>query len=221
MFYPSLWLCLVAAEPDTRAVDGLVAAALKAWSVPGTAVVVVRGEETAILKGYGRRALGKPEPVTPATVFPLASCSKAFTTTLLAMLADDGQIGWDDPVRKHFPGFQLPDPHADALLTMRDLLCHRSGIGGHDLLWYRATWGIDDIVKRVQLLPLDYPFRGGYRYSSIPFLVAGRAMEKRTEGEVGEAGQFADLPAARHDGRVVHDHRDPGGRRQRGRASTR
>jgi CubicO group peptidase (beta-lactamase class C family) len=180
MLYASLWLCLVAAEPDTRAVDGLVASALEAWGVPGAAVVVVHGDETAILKGYGRRALGKPEPITPATIFPLASCSKAFTTTLLAMLADDGQLDWDDPVRKHLPDFTLPDPHADALLTMRDLLCHRSGIGGHDLLWYRAAWGIDETVKRVQLLPLSYPFRSGYRYSSIPFLVAGKAIEKRT-----------------------------------------
>jgi CubicO group peptidase (beta-lactamase class C family) len=96
------------------------------------------------------------------------------------MLADDGLVGWDDPVNKHLPGFKLPDPHADALLTMRDLLSHRSGVGGHDLLWYRAPWEIDEIVRRVQLLPLEYPFRGGYRYSSIPFLVAGKAIEKRT-----------------------------------------
>jgi CubicO group peptidase (beta-lactamase class C family) len=180
MLYPALLLCFSAAEPDTRAADGLVASALKVWDVPGAAVVVIRGDETLILKGYGVRRAGKSEPVTPETIFPLASCSKAFTTTLLAMLADDGQVGWDDPVRKHLPGFKLPDPNADALLTMRDLLCHRSGIGGHDLLWYRAPWSIDEIVRRAQLLPLDYPFRGGYRYSSIPFLVAGRAIEKRT-----------------------------------------
>ena len=177
---PAMLFWLVAAEPDTRAVDGLVAAALKAWDVPGAAVVVVRGEDTLVLKGYGSRRLGNPDAVTPDTIFPLASCSKAFTTTLLAMLADDGLFGWDDPVRKHLPDFKLPDPNANALLTMRDLLCHRSGIGGHDLLWYRASWGIDEVVKRVQLLPLDYPFRGGYRYSSIPLLVAGRAIEKRT-----------------------------------------
>ena len=46
MLYASLWFCLVAAEPDTRAVDGLVASALEAWGVPGAAVVVVQGDET-------------------------------------------------------------------------------------------------------------------------------------------------------------------------------
>src|SRR5262245_10256597 len=171
---------LAAAEPDPAAAEKLAADALKAWDVPGAAVVVVRGDETLLLKGFGVRELGKPVKVTPDTVFPLASCTKAFTTTLLAMLADDGVIGWDDPVRKHLPGFKLSDPNADAMLTVRDLLCHRSGIAGHDLLWYRAPWDIDEVLKRAQSLPLEYPFRAGFRYSSIPFMVAGRAIEKRT-----------------------------------------
>ena len=177
--WPAL-LCLLSAEPAPAEVDKLAADALAAWEVPGMAVVVVRGDETLVLKGFGKRALSKPEPITPDTVFPLASCTKAFTTTLLAMLADDEVMTWDDPLRKHLPGFKLSDPNADSLLTVRDLLCHRCGIGGHDLLWYRVPWDIDEIVKRAQSLPLDYPFRGGYRYSSIPVLVAGRAIEKRT-----------------------------------------
>lgn len=170
--------CLFAADPAAAA-DRLAADAVATWRVPGAVVVVVRGGETVLLKGYGVRAAGKPAPVTPDTLFPLASCSKAFTTTLLAMLVDDGVIGWDDPVRKHVPDFKLPDPNADALLTVRDLLCHRSGVGGHDLLWYRARWGLDETIRRAQLLPLEYPFRGGFQYSSIPFLVAGKAVEKR------------------------------------------
>jgi CubicO group peptidase (beta-lactamase class C family) len=171
---------LHAAEPEPAAAGKLAADAMKAWQVPGAAVVVVRGDDTLLLNGFGVRERGRPSPVTPDTVFPLASCSKAFTTTLLAMLVDDGVIDWDDPVRKHLPGFTLPDPNADALLTVRDLLCHRCGIGSHDLLWYHAPWGIDETLRRAQLLPLDYPFRAGFKYSSIPFLAAGRAIEKRT-----------------------------------------
>jgi CubicO group peptidase (beta-lactamase class C family) len=167
-------------EPDPAAARKLAADALKAWEVPGAVVVVVRGDDTLLLEGFGRRALADPAKVTPDTVFPLASCTKAFTTTLLAMLADDGVMDWDDPVRKHLPTFKLSDPNADALLTVRDLLCHRTGIAGHDLLWYRAPWDIDVVLKRAQSLPLEYPFRGGFRYSSIPVMVAGRAIEKRT-----------------------------------------
>ena len=93
MFLWFLLFCLTA-DPDARVVDALAAKARKVWQAPGLAIVVVRGDETLVLKGYGQRALGKPEPVTPDTVFPLASCSKAFTTTLLAMIVDDGQMAW-------------------------------------------------------------------------------------------------------------------------------
>lgn len=166
-----------AAEPTPEAVDALAEAALKEFRVPGAAVVVVRGDQTVILKGYGVRAIGGNAPVTADTVFPLASCTKQFTTALLAVLADDGVIAWDDKVQKHLPAFKLSDPNANALLTVRDLLTHRTGLGAHDLLWYHAPWSIDHTLKQVPLLPLDYPFRGGYRYSSIPYLAAGRIAE--------------------------------------------
>ncbi len=167
-----------AADPAPEAADAVAVAALKAFRVPGAAVVVVRGDQTLVLKGYGRRSFDANDPVTPDTVFPLASCTKQFTAALFAMLVDDDALGWDDPVRKHLPAFKLSDPNADALLTLRDLLAHRTGLAGHDLLWYRAPWTIDHTLKQVPLLPLDYPFRGGYRYSSIPYMAAGRIAEK-------------------------------------------
>lgn len=167
-----------AGEPKPEAVDAVVGDALKTFRVPGAAVVVVRGDQTLILKGYGRRGIGAEAPVTPDTVFPLASCTKQFTTTLLAMLVDDGVIDWDDKVKKLYPAFRLSDPCANELLTLRDLVSHRTGLNGHDLLWYRAPWGIDHTLAQVPKLPLDYPFRGGYRYSSIPFMAAGRIAEK-------------------------------------------
>ena len=168
---------LRADDPKPEAIDALAADALKAFQVPGAAVVVVRGDQTLVLKGYGRRSFDANDPVTPDTVFPLASCTKQFTTALLAMLVDDGALDWDDPVRKHWMAFKLSDPNANALLTVRDLVSHRTGLGSHDLLWYRAPWSIDHTLKQVPKLPLDYPFRGGYCYSSIPFMAAGRVAE--------------------------------------------
>jgi CubicO group peptidase (beta-lactamase class C family) len=165
-------------EPKPEAVDTIVANALKTFQVPGTAVVVVRGHDTLVRKGYGRRSFDAEKPVTPDTIFPLASCTKQFTTTLLAMLVDDGVIDWDDKVTKLYPAFKLSDPNANELLTLRDLLSHRTGLNGHDLLWYRAPWNIDHVLKQVPLLPLDYPFRSGYRYNSITFMAAGRIAEK-------------------------------------------
>lgn len=169
-----------AADPNPTAVDAVVTDALKAWQVPGAAVVVVRGDQTVVLKGYGRKHAARPDPVTPDTLFPLASCTKAFTSTLLAILVDEDKLGWDDAPGELLPGFKLSDPHADAMVTLRDLLSHRTGVGGNDLLWYHAPWGVDEVLKRIDRLPLSYPFRGGFEYSSLMYMAAGRAAARRT-----------------------------------------
>ena len=156
-----------------------MADALAAFDVPGAALVVVRGDKVIILKGYGRKNVAKTDPITPDTLFPLASCTKAFTATLLAMLVDEGKLGWDDRVSDHVPGFKIADPNADALITLRDLLCHRTGVPGNDLLWYHSPLTIDEVVSRVDKLPLTYPFRSGFDYNSIMYMAAGRAAARR------------------------------------------
>lgn len=168
-----------AADPDPAAVDQVMADALKTWDVPGAALVVVLGDQVVILKGYGRKEIDRPDAVTPDSLFPIASCTKAFTSTLIAMLVDDGKLGWDDPVRDDLPGFKLSDPHADAMVMLRDLLSHRTGVSGNDLLWYRAPWGVDEVIARAAKLPLDFPFRGGFDYNSIMYMAAGRAAAHR------------------------------------------
>ena len=164
----------VAADPPPADVDRVMADALRAWGAPGASLVVVRGNEVVVLKGYGRRHVERPEPVTADAVFPLASCTKPFTALLLATLVDEGKLGWDDPVRKHLPAFRLSDPRADAAVTVRDLLCHRTGVAGNDLLWYRAPWGVDALIEKAGKLPPGYPFRGGFQYSSLMYMAAGR-----------------------------------------------
>src|SRR5579885_31221 len=173
-----LALCVApvrAAPPDPAAVDAVIRAALKTWGVPGASVAVVRDGEVLYLKGHGGRQAGRDEPVTPDTVFPLASCSKAFTTAVMAMLVDEGEMAWDDPVRKYLDWFHLSDPLADREVTLRDLLTHRTGVGGHDMLWYRSPLRQEEIVRRVGRLPLSRPFRTTFLYQSTMFTAAGLA----------------------------------------------
>ncbi len=177
------WATLVASENtppaiDVRSWDKLIEASRDFWNVPGVAVAVVRGDTVLYLKGHGVRSIESRQPVTPDTVFPLASCSKAFSSTLLAMLADENKIRWDDPVRRYLPYFRLQDPHADALVTLRDLMCHRTGLGSHDLLWYRADWGNDEMIRRAGRLTPSYPFRSGFAYQSVMVTAAGLAMAR-------------------------------------------
>src|SRR5438067_7303810 len=146
--------------------DALIQEAMQAWEVPGASVAVVQGDEVIYLKGFGARELGRDERVTPDTLFAIGSTTKAVTTAAMAMLVDDGKMAWDDPVRKHLPSFRLSDPLADRDVRIRDLLCHRTGLRGHDLLWYRAPWPPEETVRRVGLLPLDRPFRTAFQYQS-------------------------------------------------------
>jgi CubicO group peptidase (beta-lactamase class C family) len=161
---------------DTAAVDALVRKALKAWHVPGVAVAVVRDDEVIYLKGAGVKELGHKDAVTPDTVFPLGSCTKAFTTTAMAMLVDDGKMGWDDPPRKYVNFFHLADPLADAEVTLRDLVTHRTGVGGNDLLWYRSPWTQEDIIRRIGLVKPYASFRSRFLYQTTMFTAAGHAV---------------------------------------------
>ncbi|HEY7313002.1 MAG TPA: serine hydrolase [Gemmataceae bacterium] len=165
------------AEPfNARAVDDLIERALEHWHVPGVAVAIVRGEDVIYLKGHGPRSVAAEEEVTPDTLFPIASCTKSFTTAAMALLVDEGKMSWDDRPRKYIPYFRLSDPLADREVTLRDLVTHRIGLRGHDMLWYRSPWTQEDIIRRVGRLPLDKPFRAAFQYQSTMFTAAGFAV---------------------------------------------
>src|SRR5262245_35278297 len=165
-------------DPKSKAIDALIQETLKKWSVPGLAAVVVRDDAVIYLRGHGVRELGKDGPVTPDTVFALASLTKAFTATLLGVLVDEGKADWDDRVNKHLPAFRLADPLADRDVTLRDLLCHRTGLARHDLLWQRATWSLEETVKRMAYLEPAHPFRARYEYCNLTYVAAGQALGK-------------------------------------------
>jgi CubicO group peptidase (beta-lactamase class C family) len=173
---PAVPPALADKEPDLADLDAVVAEALRSWQCPGMAVAVVRGDEVVYLKGHGVREKGRRDPVTPDTVFGIGSLTKAFTATALAQLVDDGKANWDDPVRKHVPFFRLSDPLADRDVTLRDLLCHRTGLPRRDLLWYRAPWSLEDTVRRVAHVEPARPFRSGYGYNNVCYIAAGFAL---------------------------------------------
>lgn len=161
---------------EAAAVDAVLQEALKAWQAPGVAVVIVKGDEVVYIKGLGVRELGGPQPVTPDTLFAIASTSKAITTAAMAILVDEGKMAWDDPVRKHLDYFRLSDPLADRNVTLRDLVCHRTGLSRHDMLWYGSPWNREEIIRKIGLVQLTQPYRSTYQYQNIMFLTAGQVV---------------------------------------------
>lgn len=160
---------------NTTAIDDTVRAAMKAWKIPGVAVAVVLGDEV-YLQGYGVKEVGTEDPITPNSLFAIASMTKAFTTACMAILVDEGKMSWDDHPRKHLPYFKLSDPVADACVTMRDLVSHRTGMPRHDELWSVEERTAEEIVKRYGLAPHSTSFRSTYEYANVPFSAAGLAV---------------------------------------------
>lgn len=164
---------LRAADFDPKPIDEIVERGLKEFEVPGAAVVIVLDDQVVYLKGFGVKKLGAEEKVTPDTVFAIASCSKAFTATLVAMLADEGKLAWDDKVHDRLRFFRLSDELADREVTLRDLLCHRTGMPRHDMLWSGLTADPEDVIRRWGRAKSSTSFRSTWEYSNVPFTTAG------------------------------------------------
>src|SRR5579875_1823485 len=145
------------------------------FEVPGVAIAVVHDGTVEIARGFGQRDLAADLPVTDQTLFAIASCTKAFTSTLIAMLVRDGLVEWDKPVREYLPYFRLHDPVASDLVTIRDLLSHRTGLPRHDIAWY-GNPRLDRrelVANRLRHLPLSKGIREAYQYNNLMYLTAG------------------------------------------------
>jgi CubicO group peptidase (beta-lactamase class C family) len=165
-----------AQEAPSKDFDEYVNKALKDWDVPGLAIAIVKNDQIVFAKGYGVRRLGDPTQVDEKTLFAIGSSSKAFTSASIAMLVDEGKLKLDDPATKYLPGFQLFDPYVTRELTVRDLLCHRSGLERGDFLWYGTSYSRDEIVQRVRYLKPTWSFRSMFGYQNIMYLTAGQIV---------------------------------------------
>jgi CubicO group peptidase (beta-lactamase class C family) len=147
--------------------------------VPGAAVLVLKDGQPVFRRGYGLAVVEDGTPVSPATNFRLASVSKQFTAAAILLLAEDGRLSIDDPLKKWLPG--LPAV-ADAM-TLRQLLSHTSGLLDYeDLMDPADTRQVHDIdvLHLLQKENRTYFAPGSsYRYSNSGYallaLVVGKA----------------------------------------------
>jgi CubicO group peptidase (beta-lactamase class C family) len=170
---------LALACPAQDYVDRVAESARKEFDVPGIAVAIVKDGNVVLTKGYGVRKMGDPVPVTPQTLFRIASNTKAFTAAALATLVDDKRIRWDDPVIQHMPAFQMYDPYVTREMTIRDLLTHRSGmgLGAGDLMFFPPSdLSREEIIRRLRFIKPATSFRSAYAYDNLLYLVAGQII---------------------------------------------
>jgi len=161
--------------------DARVEAVMGHSGVPGAWVAIVENGEVTHARGYGLRELGGAETVDADTLFQIGSTTKAFTAAALAILVEEGKLGWDDRVIDHLPGFRMYDPWVTREITIRDLLVHRSGLGPGqgDLMFVPSTTiGRADLVRRIRFLKPKTSFRSAYAYDNVLYAVAGQVVEE-------------------------------------------
>lgn len=173
----------VKAQPiSSSQIDSLVELTLKTFDVPGIAVAVVKDDKIIHAKGYGVRSMNSKKPVDENTLFGIASNSKAFTTTSLGILVDEGKLNWDDKVIDYLPGFRMYDPYVTDAFTIRDLVTHRSGLGlgAGDLMFWPDVNNFtkEDIIHNIRYLKPVSGFRTKYDYDNLLYMVAGEVIAK-------------------------------------------
>jgi CubicO group peptidase (beta-lactamase class C family) len=151
------------------------------WGTPGMAIAIVHQDHVIYAKGFGVKQQGSTDPVDPHTLFPIGSTSKAFTSALVALLADEDKLRWEDPVVDHVPTFEMSDPWVSRAFMIEDLMAQRSGMQPYagDLL---AVIGFDApyLLSQIKQMPAISSFRSRFGYVNNLFLVAAEVIRRHT-----------------------------------------
>lgn len=148
---------------------------------PGAAVAVIQDGKIVYDRGFGSANLEYDIPITPETVFHVASVSKQFTAFSILLLADQGKLSLDDPIQKY-----LPELHTfDKPVTIRHLIHHTSGIRDQWELLAMAGWRLDDVItqdhiRRMAWRMTELNFEPGsqFLYSNMGYSLLAEIVER-------------------------------------------
>src|SRR5262245_15779675 len=176
-------LCFAALAWPARAdsVDDYIKTEMERRQIPGAAVAVAREGKLLKARGYGVANVEHDVPVTPDTVFELASVTKQFTATAIMLLVQEGKLQLDDPITSHLP----PAPETWKPITVRHLLTHTAGFpdlatgfqalpAGGPRLFYSTAEMFDAAVKDA----LSFAPGERWQYSDVGYFVLGMIIER-------------------------------------------
>lgn len=147
---------------------------------PGAAFAVIDDYELVHLGAMGVRNVEAELPATVDTMFAIGSCTKAFTGVLGALAVQREQLGWTDPIAEILGGLELPDPYLTRHVALADLMSHRTGLAGHNMIWYGSDLEHKDLIEVVPHLQSYFPLGRQYVYNNLMVSLAGLALESAT-----------------------------------------
>ena len=178
----ALALLVLTAAPtwaqDIARMEQVIQAAVEKKTFMGS-VLVARGNEILLNKGYGQADLEWEIPNTPTTKFRLGSITKQFTAASILLLEERGKLRIEDPIKQHLPDV----PEAWHAITIYNLLTHTSGIPNFTSLpeYQKLKPFASAVEKTLDVLrdkPLDFAPGERMSYSNSGYLVLGRLIEK-------------------------------------------
>ncbi len=171
--------CVVAKSPGDRIDD--VFAEFDRPDHPGAAALVTQDGDVVYRKVFGQANLEHGIPITPSTVFDVASVSKQFTGMAIAMMVESGQIALDDDIREYLP--ELPD--FGHTITIGHLVHHTSGLRDWPGMLALAGWQMGDVISFEQILrtvsnqrELNFTPGSENRYSNTGYNVLAALVER-------------------------------------------
>lgn len=171
-------------RPEANPFSGLdtaFARVLKDWNAAGFAVAVVDRDSVIYARGFGYKDWENKVPVTPHTLFAIGSCTKAFTASLIGMLERDGKLDLDKPVRDYLPELKFYTPEMNEMITLRDMMCHRTGLPRHDLSWYLfGNSTRNSMILKIQYMEPTAGIREKWQYNNFMFAAQGVITEHLT-----------------------------------------
>jgi CubicO group peptidase (beta-lactamase class C family) len=152
---------------------------------PGCAVAVVDRGRVVFARGYGLADLDRRVRITPDTVFDIASTSKQFTAASILLLVERGRLALDDDVRKYLP--ELPRPAGGAVITLRHLLYHTSGLPDYIELLTRSGKGMADVTTDADAMAvlaahpaLEFAPGSAFHYSDSGYFLLSQVVRRAT-----------------------------------------
>lgn len=183
----------VATQDAPRAVDAkfeklaaLITQKMAEYKVPGVAFGILRGGQLT-MRGFGITNADNPQPLTPETVFPIASISKTVTATAIMRLVEQGMVELTAPVQRYVPEFAVKDPAVTRNVAIWHLLTHTAGWEGQ---LTPADVGIESLARfaesQTELPQLAAPGEV-WSYNNAGFTIAGRVIEAVTGQRIHDA----------------------------------
>jgi len=172
--YPSL----AAIDAGKQDLDADIEQVLKDWKVPGASIAVVKDDDLVICRGYGVAKQGSSERVNEQTLFAIGSCTKAFTSTAIGIMQDEGKLYLDDQVTRFIPTLTLYDPYVTDQITIRDLLAMRSGLQTAGATISLSGFDSEELIRHLKYFKPAAPFRYKFTYVNAMYLLAGQVLTR-------------------------------------------